>query len=173
MTAIGKIEGIAERYPTLEWRWSAMLARLANGQFEDAVRQLVDQEAKLRERQMTAVIQSMPLIQSPRDWPAGHTGRILNALYRWPVDRAQLGLNMALTHLESGQVDLAEQVLQKTIDENPDTPLRRLTLFYLAQITDEKYDIEPPSDWIPISPEMFAPEESQARGPGRGDRDAG
>jgi tetratricopeptide (TPR) repeat protein len=157
-TALGKIEGIAESYPNLDWRWPASLAFLANGQFENSVRSLTEQDQSIRERQLTAVMQSMPLVQSPRDWPAGHTSRLLEALYGWPVERLELDLNAALTYLESGQVDRAEEVLRKTIEENPDTPLRLLALFYLTQITDETFDVEPPHDWIPVTPDMFVEE---------------
>ena len=48
--------------------------------------------------------------------------------------------------------------MRKTIEENPDTPLRLLALFYLTQITDETFDVEPPHDWIPVTPDMFVEE---------------
>jgi hypothetical protein len=82
----------------------------------------------------------------------------MTSLYRWPVQRAQSDLNVALSYIESGEVDQAEETLRRTIEENPDTPLRRITLFYLKQLTDEEFDPQPPLDWIPITPDMFESE---------------
>lgn len=159
--ALGKLEGIADRYPQLRWRWPAALTYLANGRYGSAVAHLKEQKKSALERELTGILQSMPLVQPPQAWPQQQTDKVLGALYRWPIERAQVDLNIAMTFMESGEVDEAKETLETTVDENPDTPLRRLVLFYLSQLTGETYDVRPPSDWIPVSPDMFASDKEQ------------
>lgn len=156
--ALGKLEGIADRYPNLDWRWPYALTYLANGRYNSAIVHLSEKAEEAKEREITGILQSMPLVSSPTRWPLQQTNKVMTSLYLWPVQRAQSDLNVALSYIESGEVDLAEETLRRTIEENPNTPMRSITLFYLTQLTDEKFDLQPPSDWIPITPDMFESE---------------
>lgn len=154
---VAPIESVADRYPGLLWRSPAALAGLANGRYERAVDLWTTEADKLQQQGMTSFLQTMPLTEAPGRWPQFQIQASVSALYQQPVDLSDRLFNVALCHLESGRPKAAETVLQRVLDTDPETPLRPLVRFYLYMISDELIDLEPPSDWIPVSPELFAP----------------
>jgi tetratricopeptide (TPR) repeat protein len=78
------------------------------------------------------------------------------------LDRtAELGsylLNLALCRLEQGDIPAAKAALQRGLETVPDNGYWPLYLLYWECLTGEQLEVEPPSDWIPIEPDMFAPE---------------
>ncbi len=93
------------------------------------------------------------------------TGRItqvqpaLSANTSMRTEVAIMLFNVALCHLETGETELAVKALHQTLNVMPETEFRPLIGFYLAALTGETIDLIPPSDRIPIEPDMFATEE--------------
>ena len=54
--------------------------------------------------------------------------------------------------------DAAATALRSALDRAPETPLRPLLRLYLFCVSGELVDLEPPSEWIPITSDTFAPE---------------
>src|SRR5262245_23676570 len=80
-------------------------------------------------------------------------------LYEIPQQASDLRMQIALSHLEAGRQKQAAAALHALLKNNPESPYRGLVRFYLVNATQELIDVEPPSDWISISKDLFAPEE--------------
>ncbi len=147
------------------WRLPAAWARLAHGEYDRAI-SLWNQQIDMGQQQvMSSLLTSLPLTQSPLQilgqpsvWPVQHTAVVGEALFRKNDEQTSLLWYIAMSQLESGKPQLASKTLHGILDENPETFLRPLIRFYLLLITDERIDAEPPSEWIPIEGDMFAPD---------------
>lgn len=148
------------------WRTPAAYCRLAHGEYDQATglwKQLLEFGQQSVVSNLTL---SLPLIQSPLHiagysnvWPVQHVASVSDALYRWRDEQSQLLWNTAMMQLESGKPHIATKTLKGLLEANPDTNLRPLLRFYLFVLTEELIDPEPPSQWIPIEGDMFAPDE--------------
>ena len=67
----------------------------------------------------------------------------------------------ATAQIEVGHNDKAIEILQNLLEISPDTPLRILVSQYLIALTGEAIDPIPPSDRIPVTAEMFAPDPAE------------
>ncbi len=147
------------------WRTPAAWCRLAHGEYDQAIdlwKQQVEFEQQVA---MNGLVISLPLVQSPLHlrgyaniWPVQHSFSAVEALYRRNDEQTQLLWNIAMMQLESGKPRLAAKTLSGILEATPDTFRRPLIRFYLFVLTQELIDVEPPSDWIPIDKDMFAPE---------------
>ena len=151
------------------WRTPACWCRLAHGEYDRAIELWKQQIDMGQQSAMNNLVLSLPLVQSPLHlagqpsvWPVHHTASAADALYRWNDEQAQLQWNVAMMQLESGKSRLAAKTLSGILDETPDTFRRPLIRFYLFLLTGEMIDAEPPSEWIPIDKEMFAPDADEA-----------
>jgi hypothetical protein len=90
-------------------------------------------------------------------WPLSTTTSAFNYFYQQPETNASVKVNVALTYLEAGQLQLAERFFRDALSTYPDTVQRPLVAYYLLELTDGKteIDIVAPSDRIT---EMFEPE---------------
>lgn len=152
----------------LQWREPTAWASLASGDYRGAV-QLWSAEIKTsQDARLTGLLATLPFVRSPlvpigqmRDfWPIPQTLAMTDVLYRLPSHTSVLMWHIAIAHLEAGRVGAATVVFKKLLDTDPETPLRPLIRFYLYQMTDEWIDVVPPSDQIPVTPDLFAPDES-------------
>jgi hypothetical protein len=63
--------------------------------------------------------------------------------------------------LEQGDLPAAQAALRQGLDRIPNTPYRPLFLTYWECLTKERLEFEPPSDWIPITGDLFAQENGE------------
>ena len=154
----GRLEGVAEQYGLTGWRSPAALAALANGRYERAIELWTKEAEESRMRAMTTVLQTLPLAGPAGNWPLHHTDVTADGLVTAPFQVADALLNVALCHLETGETKDAEAVLRRILEVAPSTSYRPLVRYYLAQFTGEFIDPLPPSQWIPVTPDMFAAE---------------
>lgn len=157
-----KLEGVARQAQLGSWREPAAISSLANGRYPRAIRLWMDEAKHVRTRTITRALQSLPLVGSAGTWPLQHASAVANALERAPYQRAEMLVNAALCHLEAGQPQTAEAIFRQAIRIAPDTPFRPLVRFYLAHISGEHIDVVPPSQWIPVTPDIFEPESKPA-----------
>ena len=109
-------------------------------------------------------IVSMPPISSTPAmihdvWPAYAVGATLNGVGNFPNQWATLQLQNAFVHLDYGLVDEATADLERILEIHPEYPFRSLVVITLATITGKEYDLNPPSDQIPVWEGMFADDE--------------
>ena len=146
--------------PGVQWREQAALALLAQADCDGAAK-LWSQEAEQMEQQrMIQLLQTLPLVTSPRAWPLQQTAGGAQALYSIPRQIAGHLLDVALCHLESGRHQAAEAALRKLLEISPDSPLRPLAGFYLYQLTGEVIDVGSPANQIPVEADMFTTDET-------------
>jgi hypothetical protein len=93
-------------------------------------------------------------------WPLSTSGSFFEALYQRPESIASLRMNVALTRLEEGQLEMARELFRSVLTTSPDTLNRPLVAFYLRQLSDgkEETDLWPPSDRVI---ELFEPESEE------------
>lgn len=151
------------------WRVAAAWPRLAHGEYERAIELWTNHMNLARRSSVSAVLATFPMIQSPFHtlghpsvWPIQHGLLFAEAQLLAGNEISSLLWYTAMCQLEAGDPQLASKTMTGLLEMNPDTPLRPLIRFYLFVINDELIDSEPPSDWIPIDGEMFAPDESVA-----------
>lgn len=77
----------------------------------------------------------------------------------------QRQLEIAALELEQGYPDRAVDALENTLKFNPNTSLRPLLATYLAILNGSQIDPTPPIDRIPVTGDMFAPEDPQEESP--------
>lgn len=172
-TALARFQAPDALAVPVEWRTLSAFARLANGDYTQAL-QFWSEEIEIRQRyRMNGLMETLPLVQPPPavigqphiTWPIQQTAAVQDLLYRLPGELSTLEWNVALCELEVGRTKRAAAAFRRILDADPETALRPLIQFYLYQITNELIDGEPPSNRIPVTPDMFAPEEPQAEGP--------
>lgn len=151
------------------WRIAAAWTRLAHGEYEKAIELWTNHLNLARRSSVSAVLATFPMIQSqfhnlghPSVWPTQHGLLFAEAQFLAGNEISTLLWYTAMCQLEAGDPQLASKTMNGILEMNPDTPLRPLIRFYLFVINEELIDSEPPSDWIPIDGEMFAPDESVA-----------
>ncbi len=155
---LGRLEGVAEGVGMVNWRTPAALVSLARADYSRAVTLWNEQAGILEDQSVGLLLRTLPLAESPRGWPLNQTRAATASLIQMPNQMAELRFHSALCHIEAGRLDEAAAVLRRILAENPETPLRCLVRFYLFQLTEELIDAYPPSDRIPVMPDMFAPE---------------
>ncbi len=155
------------RLGSIEWRAVAALVHLANAGYAESL-DLWNEEIKLRDRKrLTGLVQTLPLAQPPAPligneriiWPIQHTAAVEDLVYRHAGESGALLWNIAIGHLEVGNLQQAERYFRKVLEADPNTQFATLVQFYLYLLTDEIIDVEPDHEKIPVSPDMFAPEE--------------
>ncbi|MGH7128451.1 MAG: hypothetical protein ACREIV_07765, partial [Planctomycetaceae bacterium] len=155
------LESLAREYDLTGWHWAAAIARLAAGHYESAAELWAEWAHEMQARRVERLLQTLPLVggASAALWPSLHVQLSGEALLQTPHEIADAQFDAALSYLEAGENAKAEDLFRQSLDTAPETPLRPLTAFYLALLSDEDpVDVLPPSDQIPITPDLFAPE---------------
>ena len=149
------------------WRIPAAWARLAHGEHDKAIELWATHMDFARKSSVSAVLATFPMIQSPwhvlghpNVWPTQHGLLFAEDQLLSGDEISTLLWNTAMCQLEAGDPQLAGKTMAGLLETNPDTPLRPLIRFYLFVINEELIDAEPPSDWIPIDGELFAPDDA-------------
>jgi tetratricopeptide (TPR) repeat protein len=71
----------------------------------------------------------------------------------------QTMFDLARLQWEYGDAEAAAATLNELLNAHPDTPLRPLVAWMLVVITEKPVDPEAPFEKIPVTPDMFAPED--------------
>ncbi len=161
-----RIEGFGALAAMLDWREPAAWAKLANAEYDRAIQLYQDQINVSEQSRMSGILSTLPLIQPAamfvgegrNIWPVQQTFAIADSAHRVDQSLASLRLSIALCSLETGHIKEATKQLQHILKESPETQLRPVVRFYLYQVTEDLIDLEPPSDWIPITADVFQPE---------------
>jgi hypothetical protein len=155
-----KLESIAGATGMQGWRTPAAITALGNGNYRQAQALWVGMAEQGREQRFLRLMRSLPLAGSANSWPMQHTVAAVNGLGRLPQQESEYWFNTALCQLESGRNEEAADSLRQTLNALPETTYRPLVRFYLNQTTGELIDAQPPSDWIPVSSDLFVVDES-------------
>ena len=91
-------------------------------------------------------------------WPGLTSRTHYSALLEFPERWANTKLQQAIVLLDQGDLKLAKTTLEEIYEGHPEYSLRSLVVLYLALLTGEEYELEPPSARIPIWGDMFTPE---------------
>jgi len=143
-------------------------AALAVGDYERAIDQWTRQAEETRQKAMLDLLGSLPMVNRPveptplflrmsDDWSIANWVYAGNMIGRTPREAAHPLLNAALCHLEIGQPKKAAKLFNQILDVHPETQFRPLIAFYLGLTTGKKVEPIPPTEYIPVWDEMFAP----------------
>jgi len=173
---MARLEAVVERFPGLRWRNQAAIISLANARYPRAATLWVDEAHQQEEKRLGTMLDMLPFVapnpglfvQSANlSWPLLQTMTSENSLIQTPNISARRLFESALCHLERGDNQAADTQLRELLEINPETVLRPLVVSYIHLITDEIIDPEPPSQWIPITLDMFAVEEDSKQRPAK------
>lgn len=156
-----RVQEFIGKQPGLDWRTIAALLSLGRGDQTQAIDLWSVEYTNARFQQLLTLAETMPLVVRPELWPTYQTQQVVGAFDRYPHQVADIRFQIALSYLEGGRSEEAARTFQEILDESPETRLRPLIRFYLAQVTGEVVDSEPPSNRIPVTGDMFAPEKSE------------
>jgi hypothetical protein len=92
-------------------------------------------------------------------WPLTTARVSASAAIEFPELWAAVQYQQAMLRLEDGDVDDAQKSLRELLKVHPNWSQRILAVYYLRLISGEEIPLEPPSDEIPITPDLLAPEE--------------
>jgi len=151
---------VAQMGGTENWRTPVALANLALADYENAMAFWQEEIEQTRTQAMLAILATVPFRSIPNRYPLSHYSRVAAYEIGDKLQIGQLLLRNAVCHLEAQQNDQATKVLESIIEQDPETILRPHVRFYLLLLTGELIDSAPPSDRIPISPDLFAPDET-------------
>ena len=148
-------------------RTTLALSRLAYADYDQANQLWQGELAQMEQQRLTNALRNLPLVLRPQQWPFDQFNTTMNLVLLHPTMQSEILFNVAMCHLEAGRVNQAGDELTRLLDEVPDSHLRPLAKFYLAQITDktiELVDSVGPLEMVPVEPEMFAADPDTATG---------
>ena len=146
------------------WRNMTALANLAASDTDRASKLWADDADMQARSTMNSLLRQKPFVgnTSPEEidmWATMMARMGYSAMIEFPERWSQLRLQQALVELESGRASVATEILKSILDEHPEYSMRPIVAFYLGAITGTEYEVSPPSNWIPVWGEMFAPDE--------------
>lgn len=158
------VETLSSSAALTQWATTAAALHVIQGNYLQAIGLW---RSALREsdlRNLEALLSTLPLAAPPPRfgidgaWPITHylVAQRMQAAneYESPL----LLFNSAVAALEAGQLRQSQQLFEELLDRAPEAEFRPLARFYLYLLAEKLIDPEPPSDWIPISRDMFAEE---------------
>lgn len=159
---------LLEQQPGIElmpgWRENAIYAAWAQGDYLRVAKLYEAAIAGSEQRRIAAALGSGPLTSSsspllpPDTYPWMHVIAFDDLQQRRPHEIGLHLIDLALCRLEQGDLPLAKATLKQALETAPDNIYRPLDVLYWQCLTNEQLDIVPPSEWIPISKDMFAEE---------------
>jgi len=142
----------------------AAYAAWAQGDYARTAKLYEEAITRYEQQQLATALTSGPLtsatsIPLPGErYPALHVAALAEMEGRRGGELATLYWQLAMSRLEQGDLPAAKAALQDGLKKAPDNAYRPLYLWYWFCMTGEELDLEPPADWIPISPDMFSDE---------------
>lgn len=156
-----------DRIPTA-WRLPASWTKLGRGEYDRAADLWKQEMESAQQQTMISLLSTSPLCQSPFHlsgqpsvWPVQHFANVADAEFRWQEEASTMVWYTAMANLESGRTRLAAKMLEGLLEANPETVLRPVIRFYLFLLSEKLVDVEPPSEWIPITSDLFVPDDEQ------------
>ena len=160
--------GLPEDPRTSKTRHAIALAALTVGDYDKAIEQWTRLAEEEEQRAMLNMMGTLPMVNRPVDpvplfmrlgeeWQLAQwaMGALLHR--QMPQEAATPLWNAALCQLEVGRPKEASKLLKRLLDIHPESPYRPLAAFYIGLTTQESIDFDPPSIYIPVGPDMFAP----------------
>ena len=155
---LGRLEGYGQEGGFSQWRVPAAMTSLAMARYDRAIDLWRDEIDSSRMQSLSSALNTLPMVNPSRFWPIRQTSQTSNLLYRHPLQAVSRMLDVALCQLEAGRDADATKTFQRILGRYPETPARTLIAFYLYLLTDKIIDLNPPSNRIPITPDLFVPE---------------
>jgi len=164
---LDRIELSTTPFSRLRWQTPSAYAALARARYDHAMAYWNADIAAQESLRVGAVLQSLPLAGAPApdQWPVAHVVYSNAALRQLPAELAAIWYEAALTQLEAGQNEAAAETFRTMLAVGPNTPLRPLAAFYLNLIAGDDIDPRPLSEQVPITGDMFTPEEAPKDAP--------
>jgi hypothetical protein len=166
-----------------EWTYSTAVANLSVGNYQRATELWGEQADRLTMTQLQALLglspapgqiparSMLPMIHAPSDArdvkPIMRSRMYGDVILSYAPRWSDTQLQNALALFQQGRIEEARQSLVSVLEYEPETELRPLIAFYLAVVTGEPQAFTPPSDAIPITADMFAPDEAPPEDDGR------
>jgi len=157
-----RLEAVGERAGLQRWRDQVAVAALGRTDYTTAIKQWDRELSKSDDDQLQGLLYTAPLATSSPFWlgdlgyPTPHSVIAIEGTQRRLHDQAVMELYRAVCEIERSQPDRAAAALRSGLQRAPSSPLRPLMRYYLFCIAGESVDAEPPADWIPTTPDMFA-----------------
>jgi Tfp pilus assembly protein PilF len=164
-----------------DWINSTAVANLTAGNFQRAVELWNEQSVQATMTQLRLALGlsaqpgkqpglgMAPLVYAPpfvQDLKPILQARLFgDLLLSYPTRWDNSQLQMALALLQQGRAPEATETLSAVLEYDPETELRPPIAFYVAMLTGEPQSFVPPSDQIPITGDMFAPDEAAGEEP--------
>jgi hypothetical protein len=158
------MEQMAIQAPSLleQWKVSVSIANLVANVRSRPVELLGEMAESLNKQNIQALMIQPPASANPLPtmdiWPGLTSRTHYSALLEFPERWANTKLQQAIVLLDQGDLKLAKTTLEEIYEGHPEYSLRSLVVLYLALLTGEEYELEPPSARIPIWGDMFTPE---------------
>jgi tetratricopeptide (TPR) repeat protein len=156
-----RLEGLASQVELPPgWQSPAAWARMANGNYEGAIRLWTARIDEMNQQQIQPMLIPLAVNGPSLSWTVSQSQTVANAISRVSGEAAQTHFEIGLTQLEAGQLEQATESFRKMVQINPSAGNRRLAEFYHFQLTTEPFEMPLPLDQIPLDPgDMFTPEE--------------
>jgi hypothetical protein len=144
------------------WLDNSIAAAWAQGGYDRVAELCSDAIADSERRRVSSLLESGPFsaasaLPLPKDaYPWLHVAASAEVEARRPVDLGMHLITLAWGRLEQGDLPAAHDAIQQAFDRVPNTPLRPLLVRYWECLTDERLEVDPPADWIPITKDLFA-----------------
>jgi tetratricopeptide (TPR) repeat protein len=148
-------------------------AALGHAEYERAATLWQDEADEMEQQVAQVLFDSLPMSGStkllpprisPRDWPLSQF-QSLGAQYSLSFVTAESLLRAAICHMEAGQPKKAEVLLRRIMRDSPETLLRPVVWLYTTVTTGEQFPLDPPSNRIPITPDLFETETDSGKAP--------
>jgi hypothetical protein len=159
--ASGRFAAAAEQMRLSNWVDIVATISLIYGDYSGAISRLQTAAEEAEAQSFNGLILNLPPHATNTAWPFSTTQSLFATLYQFPESIAGLRMNVALVHLEQGNVELAASFFRDVLTTCPDTIHRPLVTFYLRELSDGKEDIDSESPANRIT-ELFAPEPDEA-----------
>jgi tetratricopeptide (TPR) repeat protein len=166
---LGELESVLQQQRGLQWRGTAAMAALIRGDFLHAASLWNEEAREVDETTSEAVFATLPLAVPPAlyfrvpaepawTWPVDQLGALQLACFKFPAQRSVAHFNSAMTYLEIGQHEQANQQFQQLLEADPDSTFRPLVRMYYFHASGEKEPIDDSYSWdrIPVLPGIFA-----------------
>ncbi len=155
--AAGRFAEIGEQAGLPDWADVVALASLPFADYNAATERWQTAANVAEKQALNGLLLSAAPHNTNSAWPLSVTASATGYFYQAPEAISNLRLNVALTYLEEGQLQYAEEFFRDALASNPETASRPFIGYYLWELSGRKEEIDflSPSNRVF---ELFAPE---------------